>query len=157
MSLNRPKFNKSSLLEIPASLLTLCTHGTQKFPGQGVKQEVQLTATTTATATQDPSHICNHQSSQQCWVSYPLRKARNLTHILMDTSQIHFCCTTMGTPWSLQFKFSFQLLFLHIFFFFFWQWLSPLNSLSPCLLISKIRLGMEFPLWHSRNESDQYP
>jgi len=39
----------------------------------------------------------NH-SSQQHQIPNPLSKARNQTHILMDTSQIPFRCATMGPP-----------------------------------------------------------
>ena len=36
------------------------------------------------------SHICDlHHSSQQLWVLNPLSKARNRTHVLMDTSWAH--------------------------------------------------------------------
>ena len=51
---------------------------------------------------QDPCHVYNlhHHSSQQCWIFNPLSNARDWTHILMDTSQIHFLCTTRGTPKS---------------------------------------------------------
>ena len=53
----------------------------------------------TATAMPDPSHICNpHHSSQQHQIPDPLSEARDQTSILMDASQIHFRCTTMGTP-----------------------------------------------------------
>ena len=63
--------------------------------------ELQLLAYTIATAMRDPSHICNlHHSSRQCQITDPLNKARDGTHILMDTSQICFHCTTMGTPTS---------------------------------------------------------
>ena len=65
----------------------------------GVELEVQLPFYATATATQDPSSICNlHHSSQQCWIPDPLSEARDGTCILMDTSQICFHCTTTGTP-----------------------------------------------------------
>ena len=48
-----------------------------------------LLAYTTATATQDPSRICDlHHSSQQWWILNPLREAGDRTCILMDTSQI---------------------------------------------------------------------
>ena len=48
---------------------------------------------------QDPSLICDlHYSSRQRQILNPLSEARNGTHTLMDTSQIHFCCATMGTP-----------------------------------------------------------
>ena len=67
-------------------------------PRLGVKLEVQLPASATATATQDTSSIHNlDHSSRQCQIPDPLSKGRDRTHILMDTSQIHCCCTTMGT------------------------------------------------------------
>ena len=47
----------------------------------------------------DLSCICNlHHRSQQRWILNPLSKARNRTCVPMDTSQIHFHWTTMGTP-----------------------------------------------------------
>ena len=51
-----------------------------------------------------------HHSSQQCWIPDPLREARDQTHILIDTSQIHFCCTTTGTPSPPHFWFQFTIL-----------------------------------------------
>jgi len=39
-----------------------------------------------------------HHSSWQCQSLNPLSKARNRTCNLMVPSQIHFHCTTMGTP-----------------------------------------------------------
>ena len=58
-----------------------------------------MLAYATATATWDPSHIHNlHHSSSQCRVPNPLSEAGNWTWILMDTSWIHFCWATMGTP-----------------------------------------------------------
>jgi len=63
---------------------------------------IRATAYTTATATQDPSHICDlHHSSQQCQILNPLSKARDPTRNLMVPSQIHFCCATTGTPQGL--------------------------------------------------------
>ena len=48
---------------------------------------------------QDPSLISDlHHSSQKCQIPDPLSKARDWTHVLMDSSRIHFCCTTKGTP-----------------------------------------------------------
>ena len=49
---------------------------------------------------QDPRYIYNlHHSSWQRWILNPLlRDAGDGTCILMDTSQIRFCWTTMGTP-----------------------------------------------------------
>ena len=53
----------------------------------------------TATATWDPRHVCDlHHSSWQCWIPNPPSEARDQTHILMDTSWVHFHGATMGTP-----------------------------------------------------------
>ena len=52
-----------------------------------------------ATAMPDPSHVCGlYHSSRQCQIFNPLSKARDQTHILMDTSLIRFHCTTPGAP-----------------------------------------------------------
>ena len=73
-----------------------------EVPRLGVKSEQQLLAFTTATGMQDLSHICDLlHSLQQCRIPDPLREARDQTRVLMDTSQICFYCTTMGTPRSL--------------------------------------------------------
>ena len=62
------------------------------IPRLGVQLELQLPVYTTATTTWDPSHICNPQhGSQQRRIPDPLREARDLTRILMDTSWICFC------------------------------------------------------------------
>ena len=59
-------------------------------PRPGLKSELQLPAYATATATQDPSRICDLQhSSRQCRILTPLSKAIDQTHILMDPSQLH--------------------------------------------------------------------
>ena len=66
-----------------------------KVPRLAVASELQLPAYTTATATRDPSCICNlHHSSQQPRIPDPLSEARDQTHILTDASQVCFCCTT---------------------------------------------------------------
>ena len=39
-----------------------------------------------------------HHSSGPCLILNPLSKTRDRTHILTDTSWIHFRCTTSGTP-----------------------------------------------------------
>ena len=58
----------------------------------------------TATETADPSRFCNlHHSSWQHSILNPLSKARNWICVLMDTSQIHFCWATTGTPRGLGF------------------------------------------------------
>ena len=63
----------------------------------GVKSELQLPAT--ATATQNPSCIGDlYHSLQQCQIPDPPSKARDRTRILMYTSQICSHCAMMGTP-----------------------------------------------------------
>ena len=72
-----------------------------EVPKLGVELELQLLAYTTATATQDLSHVCNlHHSSLQHWILNPLRKTRDRTYNLMVPSWVRFHCTTMGTPWA---------------------------------------------------------
>ena len=46
------------------------------------------------------SELClpPNRSSRQHWIPGPLSKARDWTQILMDTSQIRFCCAMKGTP-----------------------------------------------------------
>ena len=62
-----------------------------EVPRLGVELELLQLAYTTATATQDLSHVCNlHQSSQQCQILNPLSKAMDQTRILTDTSQVHY-------------------------------------------------------------------
>ena len=70
-----------------------------EVPKLRVKLELQLPATATATTTRDPSLICHlHHNSQRCWILNPLSKAKDRTRIVMDTSQAHYCGSTMGTP-----------------------------------------------------------
>ena len=64
-----------------------------------VELEPQRLAYATAAATWDPSHVCNlHHCSWHRWIPDALSKARDQTHILMDTSQIHFHRTTRELP-----------------------------------------------------------
>ena len=52
----------------------------------------------TATATWDPSHVCDfHHSSQQLPILNPLGKARDWTCILIDTRQVRYHWTMTGT------------------------------------------------------------
>ena len=54
---------------------------------------------TVATATSDPSHICNlHHSSRLRQILNSLSRARNWSRNLMVPSQIHFPWATTGTP-----------------------------------------------------------
>ena len=77
-----------------------------EVPRLGVDSEPQLLACTTATAMQDPSHICSsHHSSWQCQVLSPLSEARDWTRNLMVPNQIHFCCAMMRTPLPMLYEF----------------------------------------------------
>ena len=72
-----------------------------KVPRLEVEEELQLLAcaTTTNTAMQVLSHVCDlHHSSEQRRILNPLGEAWDRTCTLRDTSQIHFYCTTVGTP-----------------------------------------------------------
>ena len=70
-----------------------------EVPRLEVKLELQLLANITATATWDLSCVCElHYSSQQGQILNPLSRARDRTHVFMDTSWIQFCCATVGTP-----------------------------------------------------------
>ena len=60
-----------------------------EVPRLGVELELQMLAYTTATATWDPSHVCDlYHSSQQCRILNPLSEARDQTQNLMVPSQI---------------------------------------------------------------------
>ena len=80
-----------------------------EVPWLGFKSELQLPAYTTATATQDPSRVCNlYHRSWQRQIHNPLSEARDQTHHLMAPSQIHFWCATTGTPETFFFFFFFN-------------------------------------------------
>ena len=50
----------------------------QHMEGPWLGVELELPAYTTATAAQDPSHICDlHHSSHHCWIFNPLSEARD--------------------------------------------------------------------------------
>ena len=66
-----------------------------------VTLELHLLAYTTATARQNLSCVCNlRHSSWQHQNLNPLSRARDGTHILMDTSWVCYCWATIGTPFS---------------------------------------------------------
>ena len=70
-----------------------------EVPRLGVDLELQLPPYATATATPDPSHICDlHHSLQQLSILNPLSKDRDRTRILMDPSWVCYHWATMGTP-----------------------------------------------------------
>ena len=70
-----------------------------EVPRLGAESELLLPAYTTATATPDPSLVCDlYHSSQQHWILNPLSKAKDRTCNLMVPSQIHFHWAMTGTP-----------------------------------------------------------
>ena len=60
-----------------------------KVPRLGVESDLQLLAYAPATATPDPSYVCDlYHSSQQGQILNPLSEDRDWTRILMDTSWV---------------------------------------------------------------------
>ena len=60
-----------------------------EVPRLGVQAELLLLAYDRATATPDPSHICDlHHSSWQHWILNQLSEARDRTCILKDTIRV---------------------------------------------------------------------
>ena len=77
---------------------------------------------TAATAMWDPATSATYTTAHGNTGSLDaLSKARDLTHILMDTSQVHFHCTTTGTP-RLRFDktITIGLYFVFTMYLFFW-------------------------------------
>ena len=70
-----------------------------EVPRLGVESELQLPTYAAVTAMPDLSQICNlHHSSWQHCILDPLRKARDRTCVLMDTTQVLYHQATTGTP-----------------------------------------------------------
>ena len=70
-----------------------------EVPGLGFELELQLQAYTTATAMSDLSCVCDlHCSLWQCQILNAPSKARDRTHILMDTSWVLNWLSHDGTP-----------------------------------------------------------
>ena len=69
-----------------------------EVPRLGVQSELLLLAYARATATPDPSCVCDlHHSLWQCQILNPLSKARDQICNLMVPSRIRFCCAMMRT------------------------------------------------------------
>ena len=65
--------------------------GHMEVPSLGVKSELRLPAYATATAMPDPSRVFDlHHTLHQHRILNSLSKARDRTHVLMDTSWAHY-------------------------------------------------------------------
>ena len=92
-----------------------------EVPRLRAESELQLLAYTTATAMWDLIHIGDSlHSSWKHWLINLLRKPRDQTHILMDTSQIHYFWATVGTPFWISYFFlsQFSSIFIYLFIYF---------------------------------------
>ena len=77
-----------------------------EVPRLTVESELQLPAHATATATQDPSRVCNlHHSSRQRRIPNPLSNARDRTRNLMVPSRIRYPLSHDGNSLVLIIKF----------------------------------------------------
>ena len=86
--------------------------GHMVVPGLGVKSELLLPGTATATATPDPNCVCDlHHSSWQSQILNTLSKARDRTRNCKVPRGILFHCATTGTP-QLTFFFTLKFSFL---------------------------------------------
>ena len=96
----------------PLSLCGVCVCVFRTTPSAYGGSQARSQIRATATATPDPSRICDlHHSSQQCWILNPWSKARDQTCILMDTSRVGYHWATMGSFCPLSWKcYSFPLL-----------------------------------------------
>ena len=93
---NPPKISRNVLFFPPFVFWGLHLQH-MKVPRLWVKSEIYLPAYATAPAMQDPSLVSDlRQSSWQCL--NPLSKARDQTHIPMDTSRFHYYWITARTP-----------------------------------------------------------
>ena len=76
-----------------------------EVPRLGVESELQRPAYTTATATQDLSHVCDlHHSSWQRRILNPLNKAGMEPASLRILVSFLFCWATAGTPSGTSFE-----------------------------------------------------
>ena len=109
-----------------------------------VQSELQLPAYTIATATWDPSCVCDlHHSSQQCQIFNTLSEARDGTYNLMVPSQVRFPCATMGTPGPICFVG--RPSSISIYRYFFWGYRIFSKIISPLSCLENISLAVSIP------------
>ena len=80
-----PRLGVKSELQLSATATGIAMQDPSHICNLGVKSELQLQAYTTATGMQDPSHVCDLHHSNTGFPD-PLSEARDQTCILIDTS-----------------------------------------------------------------------
>ena len=148
-STKKPSFVTSSQVSHSVTLLFIYFWGAcflgdlpwhREVPRLGVESELQLPAHTTATAMPDLKRVCSlHHSSRQCQILNPLRKARDQTFILMDTSWVCYHWAIAATP-TLLFFIETSVYFLLGFF----------NNLSSFHLLLYLAIARPAPLLNCR-------
>ena len=97
----QPVFYEASHREVPFFSFGLFRATSPTYGGSHARGRTETAAYTAATATWDPSCICDlHCSSGQRRILNPLSEARDRTHVLMDTSQIRFGWATTDSAFS---------------------------------------------------------
>ena len=122
-----------------------------------VESELQLLAYATATATSDPSRICDlHYCSQQCWILNPLSEARDRTCNLMIPTQICFSCAMIVTPRTLYFfQFIYMCIYTYIYCF---LGLHPQHMESSFMgWIGAVAAGLHHSHSHARSKPCLWP
>ena len=112
-----------------------------EFPRPGVELKLHLPNYTTATATQDPSHISDqHHSSQQHQILNPLCETRDWTHIFMDTVRF----VTTEPQWELQ-NYNFKSCLWCVCFNFVYIFESVIYLQSFCIVVSRASIIFLIP------------
>ena len=69
-----------------------------EVPLLGIELELELPSYATATAMHDQSYMTLHHSSWQLWNFNQMSTARYHTHVLTDSSCVHYLGAMTGTP-----------------------------------------------------------
>ena len=97
------KFIQSCLEDILSVILIFLRAASMAYGNLQARDRIRAAAAIlpTATATRNPSCICDlHHSSQQCQILNWVSEAKDGTRILMDSSWVWYHWATTGTPLS---------------------------------------------------------